>query len=168
MRRNRTEYGFRRERRATATRDPKPLLLIVCEGGKTEPRYFQAFRVSTLTVKVVGTGHHTVSPIEKAKDISHGLDPEPDQVWCVFDKNSFDDSSFREAIRRAKTLGFRVAYSNEASELWYLLHFDYHDAALLDSVGSRHSRWIGPAHEAGRVQPPMSEAGPETRDHDAT
>lgn len=48
-----------------------------------------------------------------------------DQVWCVFDCDSFPTANFNEAIRLAGQEGIKVAYSNEAFELWYLLHFDY-------------------------------------------
>ena len=52
-----------------------------------------------------------------------------DQVWCVFDRDDFG-GTFNEAIEKAKKKGFRVAYSNEAFELWYLLHFIYFDTAI--------------------------------------
>jgi hypothetical protein len=52
-----------------------------------------------------------------------------DQVWCVFDKDSFSDNNFNQAIKLAKQCNIRPAYSNEAFELWYLLHFGYHQAS---------------------------------------
>lgn len=52
-----------------------------------------------------------------------------DQVWCVFDRDDFYDN-FNNAIFRAKNIGFRIAYSNEAFELWYLLHFIYFDSSI--------------------------------------
>ena len=51
-----------------------------------------------------------------------------DQVWCVFDKDDFSD--FDDAISYAYKQGLHVAYSNEAFELWYLLHYDYLISAL--------------------------------------
>ena len=51
------------------------------------------------------------------------------QVWCVFDMDSFK-AHFSNAISSAKAKEFKVAYSNEAFELWYLLHFSFHDADL--------------------------------------
>ncbi len=40
----------------------------------------------------------------------------------VFDKDDYND--FDEAIAYAKENGFNVAYSNQAFELWLLLHFN--------------------------------------------
>jgi len=51
------------------------------------------------------------------------------QVWCVFDRDSFPAERFNAALDLARRYGIRVAYSNEAFELWYLLHFHYHNSA---------------------------------------
>lgn len=40
--------------RKTGVREIKQSFLIVCEGEKTEPDYFKAFRMTTATVKAVG------------------------------------------------------------------------------------------------------------------
>ena len=53
-----------------------------------------------------------------------------DQVWCVFDRDSFPVENFNNALSLASERDIRVAYSNEAFELWYLLHFDFHDTAV--------------------------------------
>ena len=37
---------------------------------------------------------------------------------------------FNQAIQRETELNFHVAYSNQAFELWFLLHYDYHNAAI--------------------------------------
>jgi len=52
-----------------------------------------------------------------------------DQVWCVFDRDSFPRQNFNDALDLARQAGIEVAYSNEAFEIWYLLHFHYHDSA---------------------------------------
>lgn len=119
--------------RTTGTRgEPKDAILIVCEGRKTEPNYFKRFRVTSATIKVVGTGSNTLSVVEHALSLQEKLRIEGfefDQLWCVFDCDSFSER-FDKAINEAERLGFRVAYSNEAFELWYLLHFHYIDAGL--------------------------------------
>ena len=43
-------------------------------------------------------------------------------------KDDFND--FNEAIQLASRKGFYPAWTNEAFELWYLLHFVYLDAAI--------------------------------------
>ena len=42
----------------------------------------------------------------------------------VFDKDDFPSHDFNEAIRLAEFNGFQVAYSNQAFEFWFLLHFN--------------------------------------------
>jgi len=50
----------------------------------------------------------------------------------VFDKDSFPDANFNNAINKGekRTPPIHCAWSNEAFELWYLLHFGYYDASL--------------------------------------
>ena len=67
--------------------------------------------------------------IDKFKE-KFGEEPNETIVWCVFDKDSFSDEDFGNAINKAKAKGYKVAYSNEAFELWFLLHFHYYDMAL--------------------------------------
>ncbi|MCP4138602.1 MAG: RloB domain-containing protein [bacterium] len=113
---------------------PKERILIVCEGEKTEPKYFESFRVSSSAViNIKGLGYNTVSLVEKTIEINEeekkGGD-KFDQVWCVFDRDSFPVDNFNKAIGLAERNGFNTAYSNESFELWYLLHFIYFDSAI--------------------------------------
>jgi hypothetical protein len=113
------------------TREIRETFLIVCEGVQTEPNYFRSFRVLTATVEVYGCGANTRSLVDIAIRLSQQVDY--DQVWCVFDRDSFPAHNFNQALILAKQHNIKVAYSNEAFELWYLLHFNYHDAALCRS-----------------------------------
>ena len=112
--------------------------LIVCEGAQTERLYFESFRVPGRVLEVRGTGMNTLSLVNEAMRLREeeesrlrrrGLEGF-DQCWCVFDHDAFPPGDFNSAIDKARANHFRVAYSNEAFELWYLLHFDYHEAAL--------------------------------------
>ncbi len=112
---------------------PKERILIVCEGTRTEPEYFRAFRAPSAAVKVVGTGFNTLSLVQEA----HRLSSEAlrtgspyDQVWCVFDRDSFPAEQVGAALNLAEKHRIRTAFSNEAFEIWYLLHFDYVDTAF--------------------------------------
>lgn len=110
--------------RKVGVREFVPRFLIVCEGEKTEPNYFRSFRVpGHVEVVVQGTGYNTVSLVRVAIGLKDTGDY--DQIWCVFDRDSFPAESFNEAISLADRKGVKVAYSNEAFELWYLLHFDF-------------------------------------------
>ncbi|MEH2275527.1 MAG: RloB family protein [Nostoc sp.] len=105
------------------TREVKQRFLIVCEGAKTEPNYFMSFRVPKNVVKVEGLGENPSRLVESAKKLNR--QEEYDQVWCVFDRDSWTKENFNNAIKNAKEQGFEVAYSNEAFELWYVLHFEF-------------------------------------------
>jgi hypothetical protein len=109
--------------------------LIVCEGQKTEPLYFKAFDVKkdVIELEISGEGRNTLSLITQAiekRDKGIKTNKRYNQVWCVFDKDSFSDKNFNAAIYKARDNNIRTAYTNEAFELWYLLHFMYYDSAL--------------------------------------
>jgi hypothetical protein len=108
---------------------PKQRFLIVCEGTKTEKNYFEAFPVVSKQVVVIGLGQDPLSIVDKAIE-EKDKDDDVDQVWCVFDRDSVPSNKFMGAIQKAESRGIRVAYSNEAFELWYLLHYNYYDCAI--------------------------------------
>ena len=53
-----------------------------------------------------------------------------DQAWCVFDRDTWTPADFKGALALAKQRKVEIAYSNEAFELWYLLHFHYYDIGI--------------------------------------
>lgn len=115
-------------KRKVDTRNLLERFLIVCEGEKTEPNYFNSFRVPKNVIDVYGFGNNTIELVEKAVELKRNGDY--DQVWCVFDRNSFPAKNFNAALELAKKEKIEVAYSNEAFELWYLLHFNFYDTAM--------------------------------------
>jgi len=114
-------------RRLQNVKETRKIFLIVCEGEKTEPNYFQKFRVPGSIIDVRGTGANTDSLVKEAIKLKNKASY--DQVWCVFDRDSFPLLNFNNALLLAAANNISVAYSNEAFELWYLLHFYYHDSA---------------------------------------
>lgn len=114
-------------KRKSKFRNPKPNILIICQGEKTEPNYFKGMklfeRISNVNIEIIST------PVDPYKIIECSLikkrSKEYDQIWCVFDI----DATTIENVNRAFTLAdrnkIRIAYSNEAFELWYILHFEY-------------------------------------------
>ncbi|MBE9088394.1 RloB domain-containing protein [Microcystis aeruginosa LEGE 11464] len=119
-------------RRQTKTRETRKRFLIVCEGEKTEVNYFKAFAVpKKFEVMVKGEGKNSLSLVEKAIQIIDNLkkDDSFDQIWCVFDKDNCSKEQFNQAERLAKENNVKIAYSNEAFEIWFILHFQYLDIA---------------------------------------
>lgn len=132
----------RAQRQAKRKRERAPMpcrILVVCEGEKTEPNYFNSFITTpnksfVYDVEALGFGLNTIGVVKKAielrdEDLSHSLTPY-DAVWAVFDKDSFPPHDFDNAIALAKANNIGAAWSNEAFELWYLLHFEFRNTAM--------------------------------------
>ncbi|MDD5597576.1 MAG: RloB family protein [Victivallaceae bacterium] len=111
--------------------------LIVCEGKKTEPNYFEAIKQhlprGIVDVEIHGIGANTQTVVEyaqrKKKEKLKTSRPY-DKVWVVFDRDSFSPADFDNAIHSAGASRFGCAWSNEAFELWYLLHFEYRNTSM--------------------------------------
>ena len=119
--------------RRQGVREIKQSFLIVCEGENTEPDYFNAFRMTAATVKAVGQAMNTMSLVSKAISIREADQKRKkvyDQCWVVFDKDDFPAKDFNQAIQYAEKNGFRVAYSNQAFEYWFLLHYNLYTGAI--------------------------------------
>jgi len=138
------KYNPRKEhnlKRRTCFRPVKKTFLIVCEGLNTEPEYFNAFRLTSAVVKAVGKGLGTLSLVKEAvslrkRELRGGRTF--DFCWVVFDKDDYAD--FDEAIWFAEKNGFNAAYSNQAFELWFLLHFKRYGGPL---QRSRYAELLG-------------------------
>lgn len=119
----------KREARKSLNKDILDNILILCEGEKTEPNYFNSIRrkYRLLNVEVRGLGSNTDKITKNA--IKHHKNYS--QVWCVFDRDSFSAQNFNRAFQMvAKYKNVHIAYSNEAFELWYLLHFNYYNTGI--------------------------------------
>lgn len=101
--------------------------LIVCEGEKTEPNYFKGFPKkvgrTVYDIQFDGGGISTLRVVEKAIELRNMSSQKYDRVWAVFDRDSFEANDFNSAILKAKANNIECAWSNQAFELWYLLHF---------------------------------------------
>ena len=125
----------RRPGRRPAFRDPKPTILIVCEGEKTEPEYFYGFasacRNTRVTIKVArehGVPKTLVGIAKQYKEEAGAKAAQEkddnlvyDSVWCVFDID--EHLHVGEAKEMARDNGIDLAISNPCFELWLLLHF---------------------------------------------
>ncbi len=128
--------------RSKAKRKPYDRILIVCEGEKTEPYYFEEVRIGldldSANVAIDGSCGSSPKSI-----VNHALSEfckerqkfgHYDKVFCVFDRDSH--GSFDWAINRVDELNaqlmadgysdeqvFHSIRSNPAFEYWLLLHF---------------------------------------------
>lgn len=124
--------------RSRPKRSPYARVLIVCEGGKTEPNYFQALiddlQLNTANVEVDGkSGSSPRSVVTYAKkrfrqDLAlNGSGNSFDHVYCVFDKDEHPThGEALNSIRDAKPGNiFQAITSVPCFEFWLLLHFSF-------------------------------------------
>lgn len=119
--------------RVSGVREVKQTFLIICEGVNTEPDYFNAFCLTSANVKAIGQGMGTLILVQKAISIKEREKQKGrtyNQNWVVFDKDDFPENDFNAAILLARQNGFEVAYSNQAFEFWFLLHFNLYQGTL--------------------------------------
>lgn len=124
--------------RHSSTRRAEPsrsgdLVLIVCEGAKTEPGYFKGlrkvWRLLPASIVVCGDecGSAPISVVDYAIERQERGHPEGqlrfDQVWCVIDGDSHE--SLANAKAKARAHSIQIACSVPCFEIWLLLHFEY-------------------------------------------
>lgn len=110
-------------------------ILITCE-GQTEKLYFEAFPVLAMTIRAIDLkGETKLKLVESTKQIVDSSKGEYEEIWCVFDmdvkRGEKEFADFDNAIKRAISLGYKVAYSNDSFELWFYLHYQYTDSKNL-------------------------------------
>jgi len=124
----------RRPGRREPFRDPRPIVLIVCEGVETERQYFEKFALhhknARIRVKVADDKGVPFTLVKAAKQLK--LEAERaarqqkdqnlafDSVWCVFDID--EHPHIHEAREMADANGISLAISNPCFELWLILH----------------------------------------------
>ncbi|PKL10685.1 MAG: hypothetical protein CVV48_09515 [Spirochaetae bacterium HGW-Spirochaetae-4] len=126
-RRRQESHNLKRKR---ARLSVSPTILIVCEGKNTEVSYFNKLKFRSATIVPVGEGFNTISLVERAELLAS--EKKYDEVWCVFDRDDFPAYNFNNAIWKARSKGFEVAYSNQAFEYWIILHFRDHQGGAMD------------------------------------
>lgn len=114
-----------------------PYMYIVSEGIKTEPNYICGLinKINSKYKKylpgdriiVKGTGRNTKSLLKFARKMVDKEFPQAESVWLLYDKDDFPyddfDNTQYSAEQRIDKREYKVAWSNECIELWFLLHF---------------------------------------------
>lgn len=121
-----------RKDRLKSKRQAPANYLIVCEGKKTEPNYFNGLKkkinekygnkvdVLIPNIEVKGTGMNTTSLVKYTQKTVNHANKVYGQVWVVFDKDDYNNEQFNSAIENCN---YNVAWSNPNFELWLLSHF---------------------------------------------
>ncbi len=165
--RQRQQLERKRGRRADCDR-----VLIVSEGSKTEPHYFEEIRIemrlpaANIAVSPGNLGTEPIQVVQYARQLFEqgdkfkGIEPRAfEQVYAVFDRD--DHLTYFDALKLAESLdgklrndakkavSFKAIASVPSFELWLLLHFEDIQAPLhRDEVMQRLRQHI-PNYEKG-------------------
>ena len=126
-----------------------PYVFIACNGQETEPNYIKGiakevnnylfdkyfnYKRKKEFIKVKGYEHNTLSLLRYVQKQVEEEFPEAQTVWLVYDKDDFPNDNFdnteKSAKREYKKRKYKVAWSNECFELWFVLHFQYLEADI--------------------------------------
>jgi len=118
-------------------------IVIVCEGKKTETKYFNKFKKRFSGVKIeVPNCEYTdkVGLVKYARRLKESGEYEINadigsRIWCVFDldinynnsTNSSPEKQTEKELNEAKRMAgddINIALSNPCFEIWYLLHYE--------------------------------------------
>lgn len=130
--------------------DSTPTFIIFCEDKVSEPVYLKYFETSKIKINFVkgqksmmanvlnAVTHCRENNLIECKEGKDHIIVDNKQVWCVFDRDKEENSTkikkgntdFDLSISTAESIGINVAWSNDAFELWILLHFEDVDASI--------------------------------------
>jgi hypothetical protein len=115
--------------------EKKKKFLIVCEGKNTEPEYFKKFHVPTNHVIIKRGCNTKIKLVKYAIKLKKLPENEDREIWCVYDYDFKPDEAltqpkdFDNSIKMAHANGMNVAWSNDAFELWFVLHYQDYESS---------------------------------------
>lgn len=132
-------------RRRQPTREERQRILIVTEGAKTEILYLEGvrrhYRRPKSLWRIEPGGGHPQAIVDRTGELEHEAKRSGDyfdQVWWVFDVESpVAHPGIEAIIAKADGRGYRCAISHPCFELWLLLHFRRHTAAVTSEEAER-------------------------------
>ena len=139
-------WKLRKDRTRKTNNIPLRKKYLICTEGKTEAIYFSNFRSSTGPIIFsIDKSDQKTSLVKRTIEereiriINGEFDSEIDKIWVVFDRdicpsNKEDKNDFNYALQLAKKHNISVAYSNDAFEIWILLHYQEISGSLHRSV----------------------------------
>ena len=142
-------------KRLTNNRAKRDDVLIACEDSVSSPAYFRMIiqklieerKITQDSIVIVlhdGSTHPTgvLKNLKNYKNEYGKTYKDFEHKWIVIDRDiervnggGHTAEDFNNAIENAKNkrsnLNIEVAYANDSFELWYLLHFEYRNTAIL-------------------------------------
>lgn len=111
--------------------------LLVTEGTKTEPQYFERMKAivngqfrERIQLDIYGEGDNTLSLLDKAIRRAKSSSNVYRHVWVIYDTDDFPSEHINKTAEMCKKISnseteFHAIWSNQCIELWFLLHFGY-------------------------------------------
>ena len=150
---------MRHSKRKRNVREPKKIILIVCE-GETEKKYFNTFRtryrnnnIKIHTDFILQNDSINLIKFTKTKrSLVKDFDAnEKDCAWCVFDVDNNTDKVLKKVNDFAKKANIEIALSNPCIELWFLLHYkEVHSQISVQDSLSKLKEFI-PNYKKGKI-----------------
>jgi len=123
-------------KRREGSKEPHKSILIVSEGSKTEPIYFNSLRnnlrLAMVEVEIVGEGAAPITVVDRAIELrgerkrlakTSLTKAAYEVVYCVIDVEAPKAESLSRAANKARDNKLEVILSNPCFEYWYILHF---------------------------------------------
>ena len=124
-------------------------ILIVSEGRKTEPVYFNSLkrelRLAMVDVEVVGEGGAPITVVDRAiemrderkRHVNSLTKTMYEIVYCVIDVDTHE--TLDQAVDKARSNKIEIVLSNPCFEYWYILHFEktgapFHNSQEVKSI----------------------------------
>ena len=104
-------------------------IFILCQGEVTEVQYFKCVSEQIRFIKKVALtikSYHNSNALQFIKYAIRNYKDDIisyDEFWVVFDKDETSNDDFNKAVNLAKKCKLKVAYSNQAFEVWLIHHF---------------------------------------------
>ena len=138
------EEVWRKKRRTKKIQEQPEYHLIVCEGTKTEPLYFQGLKEEIrknysdkIEIEIEPTGKGRFEALKEAQKLVDESINHIGHVWLVYDKDDFPKDEFDNVVFKCNNINknnekldkdilstdYHVLWSNECIEFWFLLHF---------------------------------------------
>ncbi|NDV60595.1 RloB family protein [Bacteroides sp. 519] len=131
------------------TADRLYTFIVFCEDQVSESIYIKCFETENIKINTITNQKSMFDNVMRTLDYcrnndilkknndAYYLDADSIEIWCVFDRDtshdgtitdaskmSLEDLAFDESIQLAQRNGINVAWSNDAFELWILLHLE--------------------------------------------
>ena len=166
------------KKRRVNKRKPKKRILILCEGGETEPNYFNGLKrdkaqrnqLAALRIEVYdsnkSTGRELVIEAKHLKTIARQEKNPYDDIWVVIDKDGY--TKHPQTFDQAKANKIKIAFSSISFEFWILLHHVYttrHFSTADDLIRYLKSRYMADYDKADDNYSKLKELTPDAIQH---